>query len=200
MGYDNILVQVGEFGLYQKLLCGFFVFYTTFLCGLNYYTQVWICMLKLKHYYNLYFRCSFLTHHSTDALIQFLTISKNNPAHLGRTCSHGSQDKEDTQGRYRILAEVSLASNEFAFSSQCLMVDPETQSNMFLNQTQTYFDNLKIQDSNPDKFTGIRRSVISFVENVPHKSCDSGWKYDHSLVFNTISSEVWHRKIVQNSN
>ena len=40
MGIDNILGQVGEFGLYQKLLCGLFVFYTTFLCGLNYYTQV----------------------------------------------------------------------------------------------------------------------------------------------------------------
>ena len=36
----DILVQVGDFGLYQKLLCGIFVFYTTFLCGLNYYTQV----------------------------------------------------------------------------------------------------------------------------------------------------------------
>ena len=40
MAKDTILTQVGEFGLYQKLLCGIFVFYTTFLCGLNYYTQV----------------------------------------------------------------------------------------------------------------------------------------------------------------
>ena len=40
MAKDSILTQVGDFGLYQKLLCGLFVFYTTFLCGLNYYTQV----------------------------------------------------------------------------------------------------------------------------------------------------------------
>lgn len=40
MAKDSILTQVGDFGLYQKLLCGIFVFYTTFLCGLNYYTQV----------------------------------------------------------------------------------------------------------------------------------------------------------------
>ena len=40
MAKDSILSQVGDFGLYQKLLCGIFVFYTTFLCGLNYYTQV----------------------------------------------------------------------------------------------------------------------------------------------------------------
>ena len=40
MGFDSILNQVGQFGLYQRLLCGLFVFYTTFLCGLNYYTQV----------------------------------------------------------------------------------------------------------------------------------------------------------------
>ena len=40
MGFDSILSQVGQFGLYQRLLCGLFVFYTTFLCGLNHYTQV----------------------------------------------------------------------------------------------------------------------------------------------------------------
>ena len=40
MGYDSVLSEVGEFGLYQKLLCATFVFYTTFLCGINYYTQV----------------------------------------------------------------------------------------------------------------------------------------------------------------
>jgi len=42
MSYHDILVKVGDFGLYQKLLCGIFVFYTTFLCGLNFYTQVFI--------------------------------------------------------------------------------------------------------------------------------------------------------------
>ena len=40
MGYDNLLAKAGDFGPYQKLLSGLFVFYTTFLCGLNYYTQV----------------------------------------------------------------------------------------------------------------------------------------------------------------
>ena len=74
--------------------------------------------------------------------------------------------------------------------SQCLMVDSQSQSSMFMNQTQTYFNNLKLQESNPDRFTGIRRTVLSFVESAAHKNCDSGWKYDHSLVFNTISSEV----------
>ena len=47
MAKDSILNQVGDFGLYQKLLCGIFVFYTTFLCGLNYYTQVDIRFLVL---------------------------------------------------------------------------------------------------------------------------------------------------------
>ena len=46
MSYHDILVKVGDFGLYQKLLCGIFVFYTTFLCGLNFYTQVFITILQ----------------------------------------------------------------------------------------------------------------------------------------------------------
>ena len=50
MAKDSILSQVGDFGLYQKLLCGIFVFYTTFLCGLNYYTQVTI----LHSYHNTF--------------------------------------------------------------------------------------------------------------------------------------------------
>ena len=48
MGFDSILSQVGEFGLYQRLLCGLFVFYTTFLCGLNYYTQVREAQITIK--------------------------------------------------------------------------------------------------------------------------------------------------------
>ena len=40
MGYEKVLRDVGDFGLYQKLLCGLLVVYTTFLCGTNYYTQV----------------------------------------------------------------------------------------------------------------------------------------------------------------
>jgi len=42
MGYEKVLREVGDFGLYQKLLCGLLVVYTTFLCGTNYYTQVFI--------------------------------------------------------------------------------------------------------------------------------------------------------------
>ena len=101
MGYDNILVQVGEFGLYQKLLCGFFVFYTTFLCGLNYYTQVWTIYFK-EMVFNLFFRCSFSTPPSTGAPTRFLTFTKKTPKHPGKTCFHGFQDKEDIQGKYCI--------------------------------------------------------------------------------------------------
>ena len=36
----HILNKVGAFGIYQKLLCGIFIFYTTFICGVNYYTEV----------------------------------------------------------------------------------------------------------------------------------------------------------------
>lgn len=42
MSYEDILNKAGDFGLYQKILCGILVFYTTFLCGLNYYTQIFI--------------------------------------------------------------------------------------------------------------------------------------------------------------
>ena len=51
MAKDSILSQVGDFGLYQKLLCGIFVFYTTFLCGLNYYTQVDILFKQNPSYF-----------------------------------------------------------------------------------------------------------------------------------------------------
>ena len=37
-GLDN----VGEFGLYQKLLCLILISYTTFICGVTYYTQILI--------------------------------------------------------------------------------------------------------------------------------------------------------------
>jgi len=153
MGFDNILVQVGEFGLYQKLLCGFFVFYTTFLCGLNYYTQVFIF---------------------------------NTPQHR---CSDQVLDYFQAETKASWADMLPWIPRERGYPSQCSMIDSDEHNTLFLNQTQTYFNNLKIQDSNPDKFTSIRQNVISFVENTPHKTCESGWIYDHSLVFNTITSE-----------
>ena len=44
-----------------------------------------------------------------------------------------------------------------------------------------------------DKFFMLRYSrhdVIAMVEMSPKKSCEQGWKYDHSTVFTTITSEV----------
>ena len=42
MEVEKVLDIVGEFGLYQKLLCFIFISYTTFICGVNYYTQIFI--------------------------------------------------------------------------------------------------------------------------------------------------------------
>ena len=70
------------------------------------------------------------------------------------------------------------------------MIDTQNQSGQFRALTSEFFSNLQDQEDDQDKFTAVRRSVISFVERVPQKSCDSGWTYDHSLVFNTITSEV----------
>ena len=35
-----------------------------------------------------------------------------------------------------------------------------------------------------------RHDVIAMVDMSPKKSCMQGWKYDHSTVFTTITSEV----------
>ena len=70
------------------------------------------------------------------------------------------------------------------------MIDTKNKNLNFLNHSTEYFSNLQYQHDDPDKFTAIRRNVISFVEDGPQKSCESGWTYDHSLVFNTITSEV----------
>jgi len=153
MGYDNILSQVGEFGLYQKLLCGFFVFYTTFLCGLNYYTQVFIFETP--------------EHRCADEVLDYF--------------QSGSQATWEEM--------LPWIPREKGYPSKCLMIDAQRDNNMFLNQTQSYFGNLNLQHLDPDRFTAIRRSVLSFVDSVPHKSCDSGWNYDHTQVFSTISSE-----------
>ena len=74
--------------------------------------------------------------------------------------------------------------------SKCLMIDTVNQSGQLLGLSEDFFSSLEHQEDHQDKFTAVRRSVISFVEAVPQKSCDSGWTYDHSLVFNTITSEV----------
>ena len=42
MDVEKVLENVGDFGLYQKLLCLVFISYTTFTCGVNYYTQLFI--------------------------------------------------------------------------------------------------------------------------------------------------------------
>ena len=149
MGYDNILSQVGEFGIYQKLLCGFFVFYTTFLCGLNYYTQVWNSYSIFLFWILNYFRCLFSTPPSTGALTQFLTIFKKKPKHLGKTCFHGSQDKEATLGEYRNflltsdLISLSLLVNVWWLilnhKAQCSWTKPRpiSTTSSCKNQTQT---------------------------------------------------------------
>ena len=35
----------------------------------------------------------------------------------------------------------------------------------------------------------LRSNVIDLVERSPRKACDSGWTYDHTSVFTTITSE-----------
>ena len=94
----DILVQVGDFGLYQKLLCGIFVFYTTFLCGLNYYTQV-SQENNIKGFSTFLFRSLYLKHQTTDALSMFWIKSRFKLEHHGRTCCHGSLELKDIQGR-----------------------------------------------------------------------------------------------------
>ena len=42
MDVETVLANVGDFGLYQKLLCLVFISYTTFTCGVTYYTQIFI--------------------------------------------------------------------------------------------------------------------------------------------------------------
>ena len=42
MDVEMVLANVGDFGLYQKLLCLVFISYTTFTCGVTYCTQIFI--------------------------------------------------------------------------------------------------------------------------------------------------------------
>merc|ERR1719430_658929 len=80
---------------------------------------------------------------------------------------------------------------ERGYPSKCSMVDSSQKDTTFLNHTSTYFHHLAsyTKDYKMDQFSAARSSVISFVETSPKKSCDNGWTYDHSLVFNTITSE-----------
>lgn len=152
MGYDNILLKVGDFGLYQKLLCVIFVFYTTFLCGLNYYTQVFIFSTP--------------DHRCTDSTIDF------------QKTAHAASWSD-------VLPWVP---REHGYPASCSIIDSK-QVSTFLDLAATYFSSLKLQETDPDTFRAIRHDVISLVERSPHKTCDQGWEYDHSLVFNTITSE-----------
>ena len=81
---------------------------------------------------------------------------------------------------------------EFEILSQCEMIDTVLSHGQYLNLTGEYFPRVDQQDEDPDLFTAVRRSVISYVETAPLKSCDQGWVYDHSLVASTITSEVRH--------
>lgn len=77
------------------------------------------------------------------------------------------------------------------------MIDTSASHDKFLNLTGEYFSRVGQQEEDPDLFSTVRRSVISYVETAPLKSCDQGWVYDHSLVSSTITSQVsseniWH--------
>lgn len=154
MGYDKILLDVGDFGLYQKLLCGIFVFYTTFLCGLNYYTQVFIF---------------------------------DTPIHR---CADPVTDHHERSSSALWSDTLPWTPREKGYPSGCKMLDTSRfGDSVFVNKSANYYGSLGLQDTDPEYFSAIRRGVITFVEETPHKSCDNGWNYDNSLIFNTITSE-----------
>ena len=70
------------------------------------------------------------------------------------------------------------------------MIDTSLSRDKFLNLTGEYFSRVGQQQEDPDLFTAVRRSVISYVESAPLKACDQGWVYDHTLVSSTITSQV----------
>ena len=99
MAKDSILSQVGDFGLYQKLLCGIFVFYTTFLCGLNYYTQVG-SYLSLSLHFTLFLpRSSSSSRLNTGALTLCWTLCSFNTGQVGRIFCPGYPDSRDTPSK-----------------------------------------------------------------------------------------------------
>jgi len=153
MTYENALSKVGDFGLYQKLLCGLLVFYTTFLCGINYYTQVFIFDTP--------------PHRCHDAVVD------------------GYKEK------FHATSEDILpwVPRQRGYPSKCSMVDSKNDPSLFLNLTGNYFNNLKLQKSDPDMFSRMTSDVISMVEASPFKKCTDGWTYDHDLIFPTITSQ-----------
>ena len=103
MSYHDILVKVGDFGLYQKLLCGIFVFYTTFLCGLNFYTQVTVCHIIRTNSSPVsssqtwpWSRCSSSTRPPTGAPTTWSTGSREEAEPLGRKSCPGCQERPAT--------------------------------------------------------------------------------------------------------
>ena len=139
MSYHDILVKVGDFGLYQKLLCGIFVFYTTFLCGLNFYTQVLIILSSRNQ--------------KRIILNNVQVFIFNTPAHR---CSDKVIDFE--QGRTGASWEEVLpwVPRESGYPSSCTMLDARAINAKFRNLSTTYFSSLKMQDTDPDQFTAIR--------------------------------------------
>ena len=103
MSYHDILVKVGDFGLYQKLLCGIFVFYTTFLCGLNFYTQVTVCQIISTNSSSIsssqtwpWSRCSSSTRRPTGAPTTWSPGSRDEAEPLGKKSSPGCQESPAT--------------------------------------------------------------------------------------------------------
>ena len=137
MSYHDILVKVGDFGLYQKLLCGIFVFYTTFLCGLNFYTQVFVASeIGSKIIFN-----------------DMQVFIFNTPAHR---CSDDVIDFE--QGRAGASWEEVLpwVPRETGYPSSCHKINTDGFEAEFRNLSSVHMSSLKFQDSNPDLFTAIR--------------------------------------------
>ena len=99
MAKDSILSQVGDFGLYQKLLCGIFVFYTTFLCGLNYYTQVGSYLTLSQHFTSFLPRSSSSSRLNTGALTLCWTLCSCSMGQVGRISCPGYPDSRDTPSK-----------------------------------------------------------------------------------------------------
>jgi len=47
----------------------------------------------------------------------------------------------------------------------------------------------ELSDNKDDKYSSIRREILSFVENSDEKECTDGWNYQHSVVFG--STVIW---------
>jgi len=152
MSYDKVLQSAGDFGLYQKLLCGIFVFYTTFLCGINYYTQIFIF---------------------------------DTPDHR---CQLPEIENYVTQSSATWKDILPWVPRNQGYPSKCSKTAP-LNATEFAEESFSYFTNLEYKLTNPDEFSKIQRSAISFVENSPQQACEEDWSYNHDLVFPTIISQ-----------